>query len=64
MKKSTRRQDYVSKNSIFNDFINRAAARQYKIQLAKEFKLQREKMTSKKAEEADKAEPVTGEVIE
>lgn len=62
--KSTRRQDYVSKRNIFNEFINRAAARKTKIQLAKEFKIQREVLAKRKAEEADKAEPITGEVIE
>ncbi len=62
--KSTRRQDYVSKRDIFNGFMNRAAARQYKIQLAKEYKLQQEVLADRKAEEANKAESVTGEVIE
>lgn len=62
--KSTRRQDYVSKKDIFNGFMNRAAARQYKIQLAKEYKRQQEILADRRAEEANKAEPVTGEVIE
>ena len=62
--KSTRRQDYVSKRDIFNGFMNRAATRQYKIQLAKEYKLQQEVLADRKAEEANKAESVTGEVIE
>ena len=56
--KSTRRQDYVSKEWIFNGFKNRAAVRQTKIQLAKEFKTQREILKARKEEEANKADSV------
>jgi len=62
--KSTRRQDYVNKRDIFNGFMNRAAAHQYKIQLAKEYKRQQEVLADRRTEEANKAESVTGEVIE
>lgn len=62
--KSARRQDYVSKRDIFYGFERRAEARRTKIQLAKEFKCQREVLADRRAEEANKAEAITGEVIE
>lgn len=62
--KSTRRQDYVSKRDIFNSFINRAEVRDYKRKIAKDYKRQQEILADRKAEEANKAEPITGEVIE
>jgi len=51
--KSTRRQDYVSKNSIFNDFARRASVRQYAIELRKQRKLQKEIIEDRKAEDAE-----------